>query len=199
MSSEEESHSFSADGSDEEMRKVLKPCPTDEQVLDILKQHYYEETKQGDHVKPEIAILEKLDSYDDCNYKVEVQGTVYLLKVHNGVESQDYIACMMQANGEFYKEGHMNSVIHFQNAILELLVQHNLPAPKPVKPVENRCKFRGSPVVVGSLPVVSSDHSPRDLVIRVLTWVEGKPMSSVKVYSLEVLADAGRFLGLMVR
>ena len=65
--------------SDEEMRKLLKPCPDDEQVLDILQQNF---APEGTSVK----IIKALDSYDDCNYQVEIGTVQYLLKIHNGGE-----------------------------------------------------------------------------------------------------------------
>jgi Ser/Thr protein kinase RdoA (MazF antagonist) len=52
-----------------------------------------------------------------------------------------------------------------------------------------------TPAVVCSLPVVVKDHSPTDLVVRLLGWVPGRPMSTFPMLPLEALADAGRFLG----
>jgi Ser/Thr protein kinase RdoA (MazF antagonist) len=45
--------------------------------------------------------------------------------------------------------------------------------------------------------VVSSEHSPKKLVIRLCAWVHGIPLSSTKYFPLEVLVDAGTYLGRM--
>lgn len=194
--------------SDEERRKLLKPAPTEEQLLQLLKDNYCEEEKKDDDSA--CKLIQQLDSYDDVNWKVKIDGKPYLLKIHNGVESEDFleqtnedssIADKAAINGGcFYRKGHMKSIIHLQNAMQELLSQHGLVTTMPVRPLKGRTsdeKEKGSPALVASLPVTSSKHSPRQLVVRLLTWVSGKPLSSVQVYSLEVLADAGRFLGLI--
>ena len=43
--------------------------------------------------------------------------------------------------------------------------------------------------------VFSSEHSPHHLVIRLCSWVHGVPLSSTKFFPLEVLVDAGTYLG----
>jgi Ser/Thr protein kinase RdoA (MazF antagonist) len=163
--------------SDEEMRKLLKPAPTEDQVLELLKDHY------GGNV----AIVKQLDSYDDSNYLVTIDGISRLLKIHNGVESEDYVR-VKTAN--FYEKGKMTSVIHLQNAIMELLNEHEICTSRPIKP-----KDSDSPVVVIDLPVVSKEHCPYKLVVRLFSWVEGRTMSSIKLLPIESLGDAGRFLG----
>lgn len=52
-------------------------------------------------------------------------------------------------------------------------------------------------VCLGCSQVVSLDHSPQNLVIRLCTWVQGIPLSSTKYFPLEVLVDAGAYLGRM--
>jgi len=52
-----------------------------------------------------------------------------------------------------------------------------------------------SPIVVVSLPVVSSEDSPTPLVVRLLSYVGGRTMSSFPMLPIERLAVAGRFLG----
>lgn len=202
--------------SDEERRKLLKPSPTEDQVLELLKGYYCcadavgnggGDDKGTDGGGGGVKVVKQLDSYDDCNYKVEIDGVPYLLKIHNGVESDDFVASQEEAkeamksdgddddcNSSFYRKGHMNSVIHLQNGMQELLSQHGIVTNSPVKPVVGN---KSSPLIVASLPVMSEPHSPHNLVVRLLTWVPGRPLSDVLVYSLEVLADAGRFLGLI--
>jgi Ser/Thr protein kinase RdoA (MazF antagonist) len=166
--------------SDEEMRKLLKPTPSAEQLLVAL---------QGNYAEPgqSIKFLRDLESYDDRNFWVEIDGIPYLAKVHNGVESKDFIE--LHKKGEYSK-----SVIHLQNAIMDHLNKNGISTSKPKETLEGPLP---TPASIQSLPVSSSDHSPCDLVVRLLGWVEGTPMSSAKLLPLESLADAGRFLGRM--
>ena len=55
--------------------------------------------------------------------------------------------------------------------------------------------MESSLVSLHSLPVLSSAHSPQTLVVRLLRWVEGSPISSISSLSIETLAEAGYFLG----
>jgi len=168
------------DPSDEEMRKLLKPAPSAEQILVAL---------QGSYVVPgqEIKFVKDLESYDDRNFWVEIDGIPHLTKVHNGVESKDFI--------ELYQKGeYSKSVIHLQNTIMEHLNANGIVTSAPKRPLEGDVPTAAS---VQSLPVVSEDNSPSDLVVRLLGWVGGTPMSSAKLLPLESLADAGRFLGRM--
>lgn len=166
--------------SDEEMRKLLKPTPSAEQVLVAL---------QGSYAEPgqSITFVKDLESYDDRNFWVEIDGTPFLAKVHNGVESKDFIE--LHKKGEYRK-----SVIHLQNSMMEHLNKHGINTSDPKKTLEGQLP---TPASIQSLPVASSHHSPCDLVVRLLGWVEGTPMSSAKLLPLESLADAGRFLGRM--
>jgi Ser/Thr protein kinase RdoA (MazF antagonist) len=157
--------------SDEEMRKLLKPNPTQEQVLEALESNYL---APGQTFK----ILKELDSYDDKNYMVQASdGVHYLAKIHNGVESHDFLK-----NGT-------DSSIYFQSAMMEHCNRHDIPTSAPV-PTKN-----GKPSSMVSLPVVSAPHSPQNLVVRLLTWVPGRTMSSLPFLPMESLLDAGRFLG----
>jgi Ser/Thr protein kinase RdoA (MazF antagonist) len=193
--------------SDEEMRKLLQPDPTEEQVLQILHSYY---CKGGE----DATIDERLDSYDDCNFKVKVGGELYLLKIHNGVESKTLVKCLKESNNSFYQQGGMKSVIHLQNAMMELCQEHNIPSNHPVRPVAFKErkpqepgngskdpyeKHPASPVVVAELPVLSAAHSPCALAVRLLTWAPGRPLSSVPNAGIEVIADAGRMLAKLDR
>ena len=155
--------------SEEEMRKLLKPIPTNEQVVEaLLKSH-----------GPTFKIVKELDSYDDKNYLVETDdGTQFLAKVHNGVESQDFA------------KNDKNSSIFFQNDMMEYLNQRGIQTSAPI-----HSEKIGSAISLVSLPVVSARHSPQHLVLRLLSWVPGRPMSSLSFLPLESLLDAGKFLG----
>lgn len=60
--------------SDEKMRKLLLPKPSDEQVIEAVSKSY---AKAGSDVK----IVKKLESYDDKNYWVSIDGVDYLAKL----------------------------------------------------------------------------------------------------------------------
>ena len=160
--------------SDEEQRKLLKPAPSNEQVIAALSATY---------PNKDLTINKQLESYDDVNYLVTDtnDGSQYLAKVHNGVESLDYIQ----------KQATSTSVIDLQNAIFAHLSEKQVKTSVPVPPV---CGG-GSVVSLHDLPVVSAAHSPSKLVLRLLSWVPGVPMSSVPSLTAETLAEAGVYLG----
>ena len=170
----------------EEMRKLLKPSPSEGEVLAALSRTY---------PTMNLNIVRELESYDDKNYLVQDaanDGTKYLAKIHNGVESLDYINKISSPNCR-------TSVIDLQNAIFSHLdavngVTTSVSVPPTV--AED-----GAVVSLHDLPVMSSAHSPSKLVVRLLTWVPGVPLSSVPSTSLtaESLADAGAYLGRLRR
>jgi Ser/Thr protein kinase RdoA (MazF antagonist) len=55
----------------------------------------------------------------------------------------------------------------------------------------------GLPLATSDLPVVSEAHSPCPLIVKLLTWVPGRTMSSLKALPIECLLDAGKYLGKM--
>mmetsp|Transcript_9183 Transcript_9183/g.13346 ORF Transcript_9183/g.13346 Transcript_9183/m.13346 type:complete len:650 (+) Transcript_9183:48-1997(+) len=180
--------------SDEEMRKLLKPAPIDDQILVSLNESY----------GPGISIVKELDSYDDVNYLIEMDGIKYLAKVHNGVESDDYLKS--RSGGKEDKIG--DSVIDLKNLIFRQLSDSECGTtssyPIPVKNTSNISSHSisvevGDDVSVHSLPVISAEHSPRPLVVQVLKWVEGSPMSSASAIAIETIAEAGAYLGRMCR
>eukprot|EP00980_Cylindrotheca_fusiformis_P017910 scaffold5682_cov140-Cylindrotheca_fusiformis.AAC.21 len=68
---------ISAEGkepSDEEMRKLLLPKPSNEQLIAALTKSF---AKAGQDVK----IVKELESYDDKNFWVSIDGTNYLAKL----------------------------------------------------------------------------------------------------------------------
>lgn len=173
--------------SDEEMRKLLKPNTTDEEVLAVLSKSY---------PTMKLVIVKELDSYDDKNYLVVDTAndeTKYLAKVHNGVESLDYI------NKHSSSLSH-TSVIDLQNAIFSHIYSvEGVTTSAPIPPTHDA--EDGAVISLHDLPVMSLDHSPSKLVVRLLTWVPGVPLSSVPSTSLTVesLADAGAYLGKLRR
>ena len=174
MSAADVASAASSPSDEEEMRKLLKPNPSQEQVIDVLTNGYLQ---PGQTAK----ILKELDSYDDSNYMVQTDdGTLYLAKIHNGVESQDYV------------DYSADSVIHFQNVLMDHLNSSGVATSVPI-----RSFLVDKPAQVNSLPVVSTSHSPKNLVVRLLTWVPGRTMSSLPFLPLETLVDAGQFLGKM--
>ena len=230
----------SSGSTDEEMRKLLQPVPTEEQLLQMLRQYYCTSpTKENDDDRTGnptaqgcnaenntsvVRIIKPLDSYDDANFLVQIQGTEYLLKIHNGVESKDFLDTRAEAMAStklqrdagndddddfpFYTKGHMKSVIHLQNAMMELLQEHDVPTSVPIPPHRSRKSGTGvangsssssppCPVLIAEFPVVSAAHSPCRCVVRLLSWLPGRTLASLPFMALETLGDAGRFLGNM--
>lgn len=174
--------------SDEEMRKLLKPKVTADEVTALLEKHYVSESQ-------EVKVLRELDSYDDVNYMVSLGETSYLFKIHNGVESRDYLDVVKEADGEFYRKGAMKSVIQLQTAIMYNLKRNDVSTSVPIKPVRPNQGSKTPPLIVSELPVVSKGHCPCRLVCRLFSWVQGRPMSAIELLPAETLADCGRFLG----
>lgn len=206
-------------GEDEILRKKLKPNPSVEQVLEAVRFHFF-----GAGVAHRVELVKELDSYDDKNLWITVNGTNYLAKVHNGVESRDLIQHLLTGKGEIRK-----SAIHLQQSIMGHLNDCGIATNKPQTPVtylpdpkvyppitftpaENdpSIAYTFTPVleliadellsesanfVVVPLPVHSIEDSPSDLVLRLLAWVPGRPMSSYPMLPIESLADSGKFLG----
>jgi len=165
--------------SDEEMRKLLKPNCSGEEVKEALKETFFLKAAN-------VKIKKQLDSYDDVNFMIEMDGTPYLLKVHNGVESKDYLTAYDKSKD--YNS--CTSVIHLQNAIMQHLHNNQINTSNPQL-------HDGVPLVVAPLKVVSEAHSPCLLVVRLLSWVPGKPMSDQKAMPVDSLVNAGQFLGKM--
>mmetsp|Transcript_18512 Transcript_18512/g.42553 ORF Transcript_18512/g.42553 Transcript_18512/m.42553 type:complete len:440 (-) Transcript_18512:89-1408(-) len=176
----------SNNGEEEILRKKLKPDPTADQVLEAVRTHFCDGKEDV-----EIKLKKELDSYDDRNFWITVDGTDYLAKVHNGVESRDLIQYLQ---GDKEDDGYKKSAIHLQNAIMTHLNECGISTNKPQKPT-SQGSSPSTPVAVVSLPVHSKEDSPTPLVLRLLGWVNGRPMSDYHMLPIECLADAGRFLG----
>lgn len=159
--------------------------------MELLQKSY---CKTSDE-KSSCKVIKELDSYDDNNFKVQINDTNYLLKVQNGVESMKYM------------KNPTNSAIYLQNEIFKQLDKHGLSSSLPIPPVvEEKVQdisgdeFPGvdfSTVSIHTLPVLSEDHSPRKLIVRLLKWVDGSTMSDAKTMSIETLVEGGIFLGKM--
>jgi Ser/Thr protein kinase RdoA (MazF antagonist) len=184
MRDEDKKSGASEELSDEARRKLYKPSVTPAQATTIIQALY---------AKPDgsdtIEVVRQLDSYDDVNFMVKLNDTLHLLKIHNGVESEDFLRAYEAAGHEYNKTGHMGSVIHLQTAIMDLLSVNDIPTSANLPTQE------GMPVGLYELPVVSSKDSPRQLVVRLLSWVHGKLMASVPLMPVETIADTGRLLG----
>ncbi len=177
----------SSSKSEEELRKCLIPNPSDEQVLKAISETYNSSS---------VSILKELESYDDRNYLVEVDGQKFLAKVYNGVESSNYIrATTNNVDGEDGKKSgpHLSS-IHLYSFIFQHLKQAKFNV-KTSSPHPIPGKTAPPHVSIHEFPVTSQVDSPKKLALSLLTWVEGKTMSSSPMLPLETLADAGRYLG----
>ncbi len=182
----EERRKTSITQNDEELRKCLKPNPSNDQVIKAIKETYKTSN---------VSILKELESYDDRNYLVLVDNEKFLAKVYNGVESTKYIATSNDAHTATEDDEDMElSSIHLYSFLFEHLnqskydvktsVTHPIPGQK-TKPY----------VSVHQFPVTSRRHPSKLLVLSLLTWVEGSTMSSCPTLPVETLADAGRYLG----
>ena len=69
---------------DEDRRKLLKPKLTPSQALSIFNDFYVTNSETAE-------VVSELDSYDDANFLVKIDGVKALLKIHNGVESEKYL------------------------------------------------------------------------------------------------------------
>lgn len=179
----------SSSSNDEVMRKRLKPNPSAFQVLDAIRSVY--------NVNPEqdVKILASLESYDDCNYCVELNGVKYLAKFYNGVETTNYLRYLKQDN----KSSSSPSAIHLYSSIFTHLQQYDavktsVPLQIPKREDEEEdLHCHGDFVSIHSLPVTSQEDSPSQIALCLLSWVEGSTMSS-KHINIETLAQAGQYL-----
>lgn len=181
---------------EEELRKLLKPDPTWEQIHDLVSWHFDYLSGDGDG---KVTLVKELDSYDDRNFWISLDGKQdFLVKVHNGVESRELLDRMEEDNAT--DDAYKTSVIHLQNAIMEKLLEDGITTNRPMEPKDKSLLKLDSKIlptagIVATLPVVSKEHSPTPLVVRLLGWVPGRPMAAFPLLPIEGLADAGRFLG----
>ena len=123
----------------------------------------------------------------------------------SGVESEQYITAQhwskalkvdesntpRSTSSDDNQEG--TSIIDLHTAIFEhLSSKPNIAsAPTTIQPSGKRDDV----VSIRELPVHSPDHSPAQLVIRLQSWVEGRPLSAIQRCPIETLVDAGCVLG----
>ena len=177
---------------EEEMRKLTKPKPDLKDVNCILtslaeilsaenrsKRRKVEiDAAISNDFEVEVEVIKELESYDDCNFLCRIGTEKYLLKIHNGVESQAYI--------EENENRDSFSSISLQNQMMNHLskAKYGITSSRPVLDV-----------ILCDLPVLSAAHSPRKLAVRLLKWIEGQPMSSCSSLPIERVLEAGVLLG----
>ena len=115
-----------------------------------------------------IVEMQPLESYDDRNYAVRLEsGVRYTLKCHNGVETDNM------------------SVLEAQDAIMHHLDRHGCVCPVPI----------GS-VVFKEFPMTGSPDKRRTFAIRLLSWVDGVPLSSLTPTAALVKSSGEFFAGI---
>jgi len=130
---------------EEERRKREKP--------NITMQHAAKVVEYLWNIKVVQNKMKPLVSYDDQNfYCLSTEGVEYTLKIHNGVESDQY---------EF---------IELQNEMLTH-ISKTFPCPKPVPCFSNQM------LAYAYLPLKDSANG-RWFVLRLLTWVPGNVLSN---------------------
>lgn len=149
---------------DEERRKLLKPSISLDVAKSIIDNLFANGSSSSTVDTSKTEILKQLDSYDDVNFLITVDGTKRVLKIHNGVESDN------------------SSVIEFQDAVMDHINDANI--------LTSKCVNK----TIMALPVVSAAHSPYNLVVRVLTYIDGCPMA-YKSVTPQMLLGCGEFLG----
>ena len=92
----------SRNNEDEIRRKLLKPKVTPDEALSILSDFYIDASRNiavsdANPSPPRAEVIQELDSYDDVNYLVKIDGVRYLLKIHNGVESEKLLKARQSA------------------------------------------------------------------------------------------------------
>ncbi|KAL7539812.1 hypothetical protein ACHAXR_009618 [Thalassiosira sp. AJA248-18] len=203
---------------DEVRRKLLKPKVSPAEALSILVDLYIADGFDVDAPElPRAEVINELDSYDDVNYLVKINGEKALLKIHNGVESEQFIAGRARkrakldeldspsnASGGGGSGGSKTSIIDLHTAIYDHLAipKYNVTTAKSISSKKPASSSDGEghgdeddSVCIRELSVVSSDHSPQQLVIRLQSWVDGTPLSDVKWCPIETLVDSGACLG----
>eukprot|EP00571_Detonula_confervacea_P004752 CAMPEP_0172313434 /NCGR_PEP_ID=MMETSP1058-20130122/20163_1 /TAXON_ID=83371 /ORGANISM="Detonula confervacea, Strain CCMP 353" /LENGTH=646 /DNA_ID=CAMNT_0013027081 /DNA_START=23 /DNA_END=1959 /DNA_ORIENTATION=- len=190
---------------DEVRRKLLKPKVTPDEALSILIDLYIADGFGVDSELPRAEVIQELDSYDDVNYLVKINGEKALLKIHNGVESEKYISAHAKKRAKLDAAGSSSaddgssrtSVIDLHTAIFGHLAtpKYNVTTGKTIPTKKSASSDGDESVCIRELAVVSSEHSPQQLVIRLQGWVHGTPLSSIKWCPIETLIDSGACLG----
>lgn len=138
---------------DEDRRKLLKPKVSADQVLSVLNEFYITKDQHAE-------VICELDSYDDANYLVKIDGEKALFKIHNGVESEKYIQIHSAKRSKGNHGGisaNEGSIIDLHSAIFEHLAkpEYNVTTCQTIH-VKNRPSGQNdgdSSVCVKELPV----------------------------------------------
>lgn len=102
---------------DEDRRKLLKPKVSTDDALAILNEFYTSDSQKAE-------VVRELNSYDDANYLVKIDGIKALLKIHNGVESEKYIKRHSTKKAKLNDgESVEGSIIDLHTAIFEHLAR----------------------------------------------------------------------------
>lgn len=151
-----------ASNKDEDRRKLLKPKVSTEEVLSILNDFYV----AGD---ASAEVIRELDSYDDANYLVKIDGEKALLKIHNGVESEKFIRLhsarnKSETNIEEGESTHTEtSIIDLHTALYDHLAkpEYNVTTCKtiPVKSHSSHKEDENRSICIRELPVRPIDLS----------------------------------------
>lgn len=189
----------------EELRKLLKPNPSHEEIILLLQSRYdlYDlskttlindsETEYNLEAKHAVTVnVENLPSYDDANFVITLRNeknveNFYLLKIHNGVESQQYHECSTST-----------SSIHLQISIQNFLSHPSSPISTNF-PVQTK---KGSFTCSYTLGVHSRAYSPFLLVIRLMKYIPGYTLSSCinrsfqsYLQTIYLLIQVGKYAG----
>ena len=133
---------------EEELRKHEKPQLTQEKAVAIAAELFGLELN--------LENVKQLESYDDVNYYLRaVDGSQYVFKVHNGVESDNTV----------FLDGMQALLLHLR--------ANGIAAPHPVNSVA------GDWMTKVELPLRSG--SPKQHAIRLLEFVDGEMMNEQEV------------------
>lgn len=146
---------------EEELRKREKPQCAKDKAVSIAAELF--------GLELDVAKVKQLESYDDVNYYLRcMDGSQYVFKIHNGVESDNAV----------FLEG--------MNKLLLHLREHGITAPHPVNSVA------GNWMTKVELPL--RDGQPKQHAIRLLGWVDGEMMNEQEV-TPGLLHETGAYLG----
>lgn len=202
--------STSNESEDEARRKLLKPKVSPDEALSILIDLYLADGFDVKADLPRAEVIKELDSYDDVNFLVKIDGEKALLKIHNGVESEQYITAHARKRarqGETDTPGgdgsssssSKASIIDLQSSIFSHLAtpKYDVTAGTTIPIKKSSSDGDDNSVGIRELNVVSAEHSPQQLVVRLQSWVDGTPLCDIKWFPIETLVDCGACLGRM--
>lgn len=158
-------------GDDEERRKWQMPLCDDNKAMELVKTIY------GFNV----IKVKSLDSYDDRNFYIKAVANgeegEYVLKLHNGVESDN------------------DSVIDFQNSILDHMGGQGVSVPEVVKSLNgNFTEYVVLPLKEPTDGVTEYRHA-----VRMLTWLKPGLLMHEVPLSPQLCIKAGAFIGSVSR